>query len=126
MSELGDHVLGEALASSGRRAEAVSYFTAAVDALETQSGRLGGSDEARSSFQARFSVFYANLIELQIEGGDVEAELVTGLTVDLGTLRIDKGNVGVMDLATVARGIGRPINVVLGRDSSAAGSWPGG
>src|SRR3954452_8835465 len=49
-------------------------------------------------------------------GGDVEAELVTGLTVDVGALRIDKGNVGVMDLATVARGIGRPINVVLGRD----------
>jgi hypothetical protein len=49
-------------------------------------------------------------------GGDVEAELVTGLTLDVGALRIDKGNVGVMDLATVARGIGRPINVVLGRD----------
>lgn len=71
------NLLGEALASSGRRAEAVSYFTAAVDALEAQSGRLGGSDEARSSFQARFSVFYANLIELQIEGGDAPAALKT-------------------------------------------------
>jgi predicted aspartyl protease len=49
-------------------------------------------------------------------GGDVEAELVTGLTLNVGALRIDNASVGVMDLAPVARSIGRPINAVLGRD----------
>ncbi|MFL6758511.1 aspartyl protease family protein [Sphingomonas sp.] len=55
-------------------------------------------------------------IQAKGAGGDVDAELVSGLTLDIGALRIDKASVGVMDLATVARGIGRPINVVLGRD----------
>jgi membrane-associated protease RseP (regulator of RpoE activity) len=55
-------------------------------------------------------------IQAKGAGGDVDAELVSGLTLDIGALRIDKESVGVMDLAPVARGIGRPINVVLGRD----------
>ena len=49
-------------------------------------------------------------------GGTVEAELVSGVTIDLGGVRLDKMNVGVMDLAPVSRGLGRPLTVVLGRD----------
>jgi predicted aspartyl protease len=55
-------------------------------------------------------------IQAKGAGGDVDAELVSGLSLDIGALRIDNGSVGVMDLAPIARAIGRPINVVVGRD----------
>ena len=49
-------------------------------------------------------------------GGTVDAELVSGVTLEVGGARFEKMNVGVMDLGPVAKGIGRPINVVLGRE----------
>ena len=49
-------------------------------------------------------------------GGDVEAELVSGISIDAGTLAFRKMSVGVMDLQQVARGIGHPITVILGRE----------
>ena len=49
-------------------------------------------------------------------GGDVEAEIVPGVTLDVGGIRFTKMNVAVMDLAPVTQAIGRPINVVLGRE----------
>ena len=49
-------------------------------------------------------------------GGDTDAELVSGVTLQLGGMRFDKMTVAVMDLQPVARGIGRPINLVLGRE----------
>ncbi len=49
-------------------------------------------------------------------GGDVEAELVSGLTLQVGGVRLSKLNAGVLDLDAVSRTIGRPIHVVLGRD----------
>lgn len=55
-------------------------------------------------------------IEGKGAGGNVEAELVSGLTMELGGYRIQNASVGVMDLSGVERAIGRPINVVFGRD----------
>lgn len=49
-------------------------------------------------------------------GGNVDAELVSGLSLQVGGVRLDKLNAGVLDLSAVSRAIGRPINVVLGRD----------
>jgi hypothetical protein len=49
-------------------------------------------------------------------GGIVEAELVSGLTLEVGGMRLEKLNVGVMDLAPVARSIGRPVTAILGRE----------
>jgi aspartyl protease/PDZ domain-containing protein len=49
-------------------------------------------------------------------GGDTDAELVTGLTLEVAGLRVGNSNVGVMDLTPIERSIGRPINVILGRD----------
>lgn len=49
-------------------------------------------------------------------GGVVDAELVSGLRLDVGSVRLDKLNAGVLDLGAVSRSIGRPIHVVLGRD----------
>lgn len=49
-------------------------------------------------------------------GGDVEAELVRDVTLEVGGLRFTKMTVAVMDLQSITRAIGRPINVVLGRE----------
>ena len=49
-------------------------------------------------------------------GGDVEAEIVSGVTLEIGGTRFDEMTVAVMDLEPVARAIGHPMNVVLGRE----------
>ena len=49
-------------------------------------------------------------------GGTVDAELVSGLSLEVGDVRLDKLNAGVLDLSGISRAIGRPIHVVLGRD----------
>lgn len=70
-------LLGLALWKSGRAAESMPVFVEAVEALEAQIGRLGGSDESRSSFQARHVEIYWDLMQLQIEQGDAAAALHT-------------------------------------------------
>jgi membrane-associated protease RseP (regulator of RpoE activity) len=55
-------------------------------------------------------------IQAKGAGGVVDAELVSGLTLDIGALRIDNASVGVMDLAPIERSLGRPINAIIGRD----------
>lgn len=49
-------------------------------------------------------------------GGDGEAELVSGLTLDVGGVHVSNGSVGVMDLTPIERSIGRPINAIIGRE----------
>lgn len=49
-------------------------------------------------------------------GGVVEAEIVPGVTLDIGGMRFDNMTVGVLDLAPMARATGRPMDVVLGRE----------
>jgi membrane-associated protease RseP (regulator of RpoE activity) len=49
-------------------------------------------------------------------GGTVDAEVVSGVTLEVGGMRFENMTVAVMDLSLVSRGIGRPANVVLGRE----------
>ena len=49
-------------------------------------------------------------------GGDVDAEIVPGVTLDVGGIRFTNMSVAVMDLTPITRAIGRPINVILGRE----------
>jgi predicted aspartyl protease len=49
-------------------------------------------------------------------GGIVEAELVSGVTVDVGEGRLANMSVGVMDLSPMSSSLGRPMTAVLGRD----------
>lgn len=49
-------------------------------------------------------------------GGTVEAEVVPGVTLEVGGMRFEDMTVSVMDMQPVARAIGRPLNLVLGRD----------
>ena len=49
-------------------------------------------------------------------GGVVEAELVSGISLTIGGMRFDDMTVAVIDLQPVAQGIGRPVNVIIGRE----------
>ena len=55
-------------------------------------------------------------VEARGAGGVVEAEIVPNVTLEIGGMRFENMTVAVMDLAPVARGIGRPMNIVLGRE----------
>jgi len=55
-------------------------------------------------------------IEGKGTGGTVQAELVSGVSVDIGGTHLRNMSVGVMDLAAITHGLGRPMTVVLGRD----------
>jgi predicted aspartyl protease len=63
-------------------------------------------------------------------GGKVDAELVTDATLSIGGMKLEKMTVAVMDLSQVAQGIGRPVDIVVGRDlfnSTALDfDWPAG
>jgi len=55
-------------------------------------------------------------VEARGAGGVVEAETVANVTLELGGVRFEKMTVAVMDLEAVARDIGRPIDVIVGRE----------
>src|SRR5205085_7426869 len=48
--------------------------------------------------------------------GIIEAEMVSGLTMELGGYRAENASVGVMDLTAIERSIGMPITAIVGRD----------
>jgi len=55
-------------------------------------------------------------IEGKGAGGNVEAELVSGLTMELGGYHATNASAGVIDLAPIERSIGMPISAIFGRD----------
>jgi CHAT domain-containing protein/Tfp pilus assembly protein PilF len=67
---LSEHSLGVLARRRGQRAEALASFRRAVEALEAQSLRVGGSPQTRAAFRAHFQEFYRDLEEMLIEGGE--------------------------------------------------------
>jgi hypothetical protein len=55
-------------------------------------------------------------IQAKGAGGPVDAELVSGLTLELGGFHAQNASVGVMDLGPVERNLGMPISAIFGRD----------
>ena len=51
---------------------ALGFYACAVDALESQQGRLGGSDEARAGFRAVHAGYYREAIDLLVEKGEAQ------------------------------------------------------
>jgi hypothetical protein len=49
-------------------------------------------------------------------GGPVQAELLTGVTVEVGGMTLKNMSVAVIDLGPIERSIGRPIHAILGRE----------
>lgn len=60
--------------------------------------------------------------EVPVQGaaGSVPGRLIKDVDIRVGALRLDNTDVLVIDLSPVARAIGRPIPIVLGRDAFAA------
>ena len=42
--------------------------------------------------------------------------LVSGVTLEIGGIRIENMTVGVMDLSMVSQQLGRPVTIVVGRE----------
>jgi len=55
-------------------------------------------------------------VEARGAGGIIQAEIVPNVTLEIGGMRFEKMTVAVMDLQPVARAIGHPMNIVLGRE----------
>jgi CHAT domain-containing protein/tetratricopeptide (TPR) repeat protein len=64
------HQLGLLLRKKGDLQGAVDHFFRAIEALEAQKARLGGSHDVQSGFTAEYADFYRDLIDLLIELGD--------------------------------------------------------
>jgi CHAT domain-containing protein/predicted negative regulator of RcsB-dependent stress response len=69
---LSAHGRGVVARRRGRRDEALAFFRQAVEALESQGRRLGGSPQAAAAFRAHFAELYRDLEELLIESGAPE------------------------------------------------------
>ena len=61
------------------------------------------------------------VIQAQGAGAMVSGEIATGVALEAGGLVLTGLNVLILDMASVARGIGRPVPVLLGRDAFKAG-----
>jgi CHAT domain-containing protein/tetratricopeptide (TPR) repeat protein len=70
-------LLGQALEGQGRGREAEAAYEQAAAAVEAQIGRIGGSDEEQSSFEAGYGRVYTHLIAIQVARGDAAAALHT-------------------------------------------------
>jgi len=53
----------------GRKASAADYWRQAIDSLEAQQGRLGGSQESRTGFAAQYADWYREYSALLVELG---------------------------------------------------------
>ena len=75
-----------------------------------------GATAVDRAFARSIGLPHGTKIQAQGTGGAAEAELVSGVTLQLGAMRFEKMTVAVIDLQPVARGLGRPVNVILGRE----------
>jgi CHAT domain-containing protein/Tfp pilus assembly protein PilF len=66
------HSLGLSDRAEGRTAQAAEMFGRAIDALDSQKGRLGGAIEARELFSAAYADMYRDLIEALADLGRIE------------------------------------------------------
>lgn len=61
-------------------------------------------------------------ISVRGASGDIPAQIAGGVTLSVGGLKLTKLSVLILDMSDVARAIGRPIPVVLGREAFKAGA----
>jgi CHAT domain-containing protein/Tfp pilus assembly protein PilF len=61
------HALGLSLRGEGKAADAVKYLCQAVDSIEGQKAKLGGTEEQRSGFAAKHSEFYRDCIDALVD-----------------------------------------------------------
>jgi CHAT domain-containing protein/Tfp pilus assembly protein PilF len=61
------HDLGTISRKIGRRADAADFFRRAIAALESQKRKLGGSEEVKAGFAAKYNDYYRDYIEVLLE-----------------------------------------------------------
>lgn len=61
--------LGRLYRRMRRPDQAAQYFTRAVDALESQVGKLGSSQDLQAGYRARYEEIYRDAIEVELERG---------------------------------------------------------
>jgi predicted aspartyl protease len=69
------------------------------------------------AFAERIGLKGSQAIEVQGAGGKVPGQIAGNVTLAVGGLRLTRLNVLIIDMGDVARGIGRPVPVVLGREA---------
>jgi Flp pilus assembly protein TadD len=67
--------LGAALAALDRSEEALQEYLTAIEAVEMQQARLGGSGDERGRFRSAFSMLFADTVALLVELGRRDAAL---------------------------------------------------
>jgi predicted aspartyl protease len=72
-------------------------------------------------FARRIGLGQGRAQEVRGAGGKTEGRRVSGVRIQTGPLTLDGTNVVVLDLDAIARQMGRPIDVILGREAFAAG-----
>jgi CHAT domain-containing protein/Tfp pilus assembly protein PilF len=65
-------IVGATLHKKGESAEAERYLSRAVEALESQSGRLGGSHQDQETFRIGYDSYYRELMDILMERGRPE------------------------------------------------------
>jgi CHAT domain-containing protein len=63
------HRLGLVSRAAGRSEATLDWFLRALDSLESQSRRLGATDEVRSGFTGRYGVLYQDAVETLVDQG---------------------------------------------------------
>lgn len=66
------HALGELHRDSGRNDSALAHFRRALNAIELQRGKLGGTDPVRAQFAAKYGHLYKDTIDLLLQRGETE------------------------------------------------------
>lgn len=66
------HQLGRLHRRMGHADQAAHFLGRAVDALEAQVGRLGGSQSVQAEFRARFEEIYRDAVEVELERGHAD------------------------------------------------------
>jgi CHAT domain-containing protein/tetratricopeptide (TPR) repeat protein len=69
------HALGSSYRKSRKASLAISFFCRAVDALEHQKTKLGGTEEAKTSFGTKYADYYRDCIEALTEQDRAEEAL---------------------------------------------------
>ena len=68
------------------------------------------------AFAAKLGLTDGQKISALGSGGDQEAELHQGVTIEAGNLRLSNATVVTIDLSQIEKAIGRPMPVILGRE----------
>ena len=68
------------------------------------------------AFAQKLGLTGGQKITAQGVGGEQEAELFRNVTIEVGNLRFSDATIAAIDLSQVAKAIGRPMPVVLGRE----------